>query len=119
MIIRLYLDEDAMDRDLVRALEARGVDVESVLESGMTGYSDPQPLESAASRGRVLYTCNVGDFHRLHWDYINSQRVHSGIILVPQQRYSIGEQLRRILTLISTLSAEQMKNRLEFLSSWS
>lgn len=118
MIIRLYLDEDAMDRDLIRALEARGVDAESVLESEMVGYSDLEQLEYAASHGRVLYTCNVGDFHQLHWEYMNTQRTHSGIILVPQQRYSVGEQLRRVLALVSSLSAEQMKDRLEFLSSW-
>jgi hypothetical protein len=118
MIIRLYLDEDSMDRDLIRALEARGVDAESVLESGMMGHSDLRQLEYAASCGRVLYSCNVGDFHRLHWEFMNAQRTHAGIILVPQQRYSVGEQMRRILGLVSTLSAEQMKDRLEFLGSW-
>jgi hypothetical protein len=118
MIIRLYLDEDSMDRDLIRALGARGVDAESVLDSGMMGYPDLRQLEYATSSGRVLYSCNIGDFHRLHWEYMNARRTHSGIILVPQQRYSVGEQLRRILVLASSLSAEQMKDRLEFLSSW-
>ena len=119
MIIRLYLDEDSMDRDLIRALLARGLDVESVLDADMSGYPDAQQLAYAASCGRALYSGNIGDFNQLHHEYLTAQRPHSGIILVPQQRYSIGEQLRRILKLASSLPAEEMRNRLEFLSNWS
>ena len=36
-----------------------------------------------------------------------------------QQRYSVGEQMRRLLRLISSLTAEEMRNRIEFLSAWS
>jgi hypothetical protein len=35
-----------------------------------------------------------------------------------QQRYSVGEQMRRLLRLIDTLTAEEMRNRIEFLSAW-
>lgn len=119
MTIRLYLDEDTVNRALLRALRTRGVDIESVLDANRTGYSDLEQLEYAAAHERVLYSYNVGDFQRLHWQFIESQRPHSGIILVPQQRYSVGEQLRRILSLVSSLSAENMQNRLEFLSNWS
>jgi len=50
------------------------------------------------------------------------QRTHAGIIVAPQQQYSVGEELRRIMRrimrLISRCPAEQMQDRLEFLSSW-
>ncbi|HEX6898498.1 MAG TPA: DUF5615 family PIN-like protein [Thermoanaerobaculia bacterium] len=118
-MIRLYLDEDTMERALLLALRTRGLDVESVLDADRSGYSDLEQLEYAAAHERVPYTNNVGDFHRLHWEFMDSGRSHSGILLVPQQRYSVGEQLRRVMHLASSLSAEQMKNRLEFLSSWS
>ncbi len=45
-------------------------------------------------------------------------RVHSGIILAQQKRYSIGEQIRRLVRLIGSLTAEAMRNREEFLSGW-
>ena len=32
MAVRLYFDEDSMDRNLVRALRARGMDVSTALE---------------------------------------------------------------------------------------
>ena len=118
MIIQLYLDEDSMDRDLARALMARGLDVRSVLDANMAGHPDAQQLEYATAQGRVLYSSNVRDFHRLHYEYMAARRSHSGIILVSQQRFSIGEQLRRLLNLTSSLSAEEMKDRLEFLRAW-
>ena len=34
-MLRLYMDEDSMDHDLVRALRARGVDVTTALDEGM------------------------------------------------------------------------------------
>ena len=46
------------------------------------------------------------------------ERAHAGIIVAPQQQYSVGEELRRIMRLISRCTAEHMQNRLEFLSSW-
>jgi hypothetical protein len=40
MKISLYLDEDTMDADLVRALRIRGVDVTTALEQGMIRFND-------------------------------------------------------------------------------
>jgi hypothetical protein len=40
------------------------------------------------------------------------------MILSQQQRYSVGEQLRRILRIREALSAADMRNRVEFLSNW-
>ena len=43
---------------------------------------------------------------------------HSGIILGIQRRYSVGEQMRRLVRLLHSVTAEQMQNRIEFLSAW-
>ncbi len=72
MQARLYIDEDAMDDDLVQALRLRGVDVETALEAGLVGRPDEEQLAHAAEAGRVLYTFNVGDFMNLHGEYISS-----------------------------------------------
>jgi len=111
----LYLDEDSMDQDLVAALRARGVDVITATEAGMLGFSDSEQLDYATRQGRVLYTFNRGDFYRLHTQYLTEGKFHSGIILAPQQRYSIGEQLRQILELVSVKTIEQMNNNVEFI----
>ena len=115
MSIRLYVDEDAMARALVNGLRAREVDITTVFEEGMLGRNDVDQLEYAAQQGRVIYTFNVGHFCQLHKEYITQGRDHAGIIVVYRQRYSIGEQIRRLLNLISTKSAEEMRNNLLFL----
>jgi len=51
-------------------------------------------------------------------EWMATGRVHGGIILAQQKRYSIGEQIRRLVRLISSLTGEAIRNREEFLSQW-
>ena len=118
MTIRLYFDEDSMRRSLVRALRARGVDVITALDAGMIEREDAEHLDYATEQGRVLCSFNVGDFYRLHTDYVTQGKPHAGIILMRQQYYSVGEQMRRLLKLMASKSADEMKNWIEFLSAW-
>lgn len=118
MIARLYIDEDAMDSDLVEALRARGVDVITAHQAGMIERRDEDHLEYAAREGRVLYSFNIRHFSRLHADRQSRGESHAGIIVALQQRYTVGEQMRRLLRLLAARSAEEMKNRIEFLSAW-
>ena len=55
MTIRLYMDEDSMRHRLVQALRARGVDVVTALDVGMTEVPDENHLDWATMHGRVLY----------------------------------------------------------------
>jgi hypothetical protein len=75
-------------------------------------------LAFATAHECVLYTFNVSDFHRLHTQWTIAGREHAGMILAPQQRFSVGEQLRRILRLRSTATTVSMRNRVEFLANW-
>jgi len=75
-------------------------------------------LEFARTNGRVLFSFNISDFQRLHTEYLSQGESHAGMILAPQQQFSIGEQIRRLLKLAAARSAEEMENRLEFLSNW-
>ena len=107
-----------MDRHLARALRARGADLVAANEIAMIGRQDHEQLAYAATEGRAIYTFNVPDFCRLHAEWIAAGKPHAGIIVARQQTYSVGEQMRRLLKLITTRSAEDMANRLEFLSDW-
>jgi hypothetical protein len=117
-MFRLYIDEDSMDRDLVRALRARGVDVITAQEVDMMGRSDEDHLLFATGQGRVLYSFNRGDFFRLHTQYVTNAKSHAGILLARQQHYSVGEQMRRLLRVMAVRSAADMCDRIEFLSAW-
>ena len=118
MTIRLYVDEDAMDKALVIALRARGVDVQTAREAGLIERKDQSHLEYSTEEGRVLYGFNVGDYLRLHSEFVTQGRAHTGVVLARQQYYSIGEQVRRLLRLIAAVQAEEMTNRVEFLIAW-
>ena len=118
MKIKLYFDADAMDKDLVQALQLRGLDVDTAHEAGMSDATDDAQLAYATAHGRALYSFNIGDYMNLHAVYLNEGKNHAGIILAQQQRYSVGEQMRRLLHIVSTKTAERMQNKVEFLSTW-
>jgi len=118
-LIRLYFDADAMQRAVVQGLRARGVDATTAHEAGMAGATDEEQLEFARDQGRVLFSFNVSDFFRIQTEWLSQGKSHAGMILAPQQQYSVGERIRRLLKLNAALSAEDMRDRLEFLSDWS
>jgi Domain of unknown function (DUF5615) len=117
-LIRILIDEDAMDHRFANALRARGADVITVGDIGTFSFSDEDQLALAVERNRTFYTFNVGDFCQLHNLYLTTGKVHNGII-ISSQEYSIGEQMRRVLFLMERYSAEAMVNQLVFLSSYS
>jgi uncharacterized protein DUF5615 len=115
--IRLYFDEDSARRSLARELRIRGADVVTAPEAGMGMRNDEEQLEWAAANNRAIYSFNRGDFYRLHTRWLHEGRSHSGLIL-SRQDLPIGEQMRRLLRLINRLTADEMQNRVEFLSAW-
>ena len=116
---RLYLDEDSMDYDLVQALRSKGIYVRTVRVERKLGLSDEEHLLYAAEQGRVIYRFNRRDYMALHTTFLQKGISHAGIILAPERsRYSVGEQLRRIMLIIEAKSAEEMKNQALFLSNW-
>lgn len=117
-LIRLYLDEDTIKAALIQALRNADLDVVTVADADRLGYPDEEQLTWATEQGRVIYSFNIGDFCRLHRDYVAVERTHAGIILAPQQQYSVGQQLRGLLKLAADLSAEDMINQLVFLSAY-
>ena len=116
--IRFYLDEDSVEKSLITAFRNAGLDVVTVTDVDRQSYSDEEQLIWATEQERVIYSYNRRDFCRLHNEFLATERSHAGIILLQQQRYSIGQQLRGLLQLVSTLSAEEMVNQLVFLIAY-
>lgn len=119
MQAHLYIGEDAMDDDLVQALRLRGVDVQTALDAGLAGRPDDEQLAHAGARGtRPYYAFNVGDFMHLHGEHVTAGRAHAGIVFGDQQRFSVGEQMRRPLRILALRSAERLRDGYEFPSAW-
>ncbi len=103
-----------MDADLVRGLRSRAIDVITATDAGMIRRKDEEHLSLATVQGRVLYSFNVADYHEIHTHWMATGRVHCGIVLSQQKRYSIGEQIRRLVHLIGSLTDEAMRNERSF-----
>jgi hypothetical protein len=91
-----------MSRALIRALRSRSIDVLTAREAGLVRIPDEHHLEYATSVGRTVFTFNVRDFARLHAECV----------------LQIGVILRRLLKLLATRSATDMRDWLEYLSNW-
>ncbi|MDJ0597358.1 MAG: DUF5615 family PIN-like protein [Crocosphaera sp.] len=105
----VYTDED-MSALVATLLKSRGLDVITVPEQATLGKTDSEQLKIATSLGRCLVTHNRVDFERLHIQYLNENKQHSGIIIVPQKNsYEIA---RRIGILVSSLTVQEINNQL-------
>jgi hypothetical protein len=113
--VRLYVDEDAGETTVIAALRARGVDLLTTLEAGRLGSSDADQLVYATQQGRAIYTFNASDFARLHREALQAGGSHAGIVVIPEQRYSIGEKIRRLAAFVNSTTAESLRNHIEFL----
>lgn len=80
----------------------------TVTDVNRQSYCDEDQLIWATEQERVIYSYNRRDFCRLHSEFLGMERNHTGIVLLQQQRYSVGQQLQGLLKLVATLSAEEM-----------
>ncbi len=111
--IRLYLDEDTINRALVKELRAREIDLLTAKEVNLIHVPDEQHLDYATSLNRTIFTFNARDFAKLHTEYLATGRHHAGIIISAQ--LPVGVILRRLLKLLNTRSVTDMQNGLEYL----
>jgi hypothetical protein len=68
----------------------------------MNARDDESQLTLAVSQDRVLVSANACDFVSLHSKWLEQERAHFGIRIIPQQRFSTGEIVRRMLRLVSS-----------------
>ena len=115
-MVRLYFDEDSVQHLLIAALRSRAMDVATSLDAGMNACGDESQLTFATEQGRVLVSCNASDFAELHAVWQLRGQPHSGILIIPQQRYSVGELVRRILRFAA--SGLDFKNGIHYVSNF-
>src|SRR5207245_5101924 len=79
--MKLFLDDDSIEKRLVQLLRKAGHDVQIPSDVSLAGRSDAVHLRHAAKVGRVTLTRNHGDFEELH-DLIRETAGHHPGILV-------------------------------------
>jgi predicted nuclease of predicted toxin-antitoxin system len=95
---------------IVSALRQRNYVCQSALEDGLADASDERILERAAQLGMVLLTNNARDFSLLAQEWASQGRQHAGILISEQyRRRQLGEFLRRLLSFLDTVPADEMR----------
>lgn len=112
---RFYTDEDVYG-NVAEVLRRKGHDAISTPDAGRLGHSDESQLAWAAGEDRTLITFNVAHFARLHTAWLQQGRSHAGIIVSSQR--PLGDTIRRLLRLASSLEREALRNRIEYLGDW-
>ena len=96
--------------DIIDGLERQGIDAVSVQQVGLGATDDAIIINAANQQGRVIYT-EDDDFLNL-----NSLGVqHNGVFYHRTGKYSIGEAIAAVELACRVFSAEEMRNRVEFL----
>ena len=111
--LRFYTNE-SVPVAIAVGLAQRGVDAWSARDSHNLGLTDEEQLEFAYHERAVVFTHDA-DFLVLASQWTEQQREHWGVIYVQEQKLGIGECIRRLVEYALFLSAEDMKNRIEFL----
>lgn len=115
LFVTLYIDEDITHK-LAKVLRERGFDAVAAYEAGNIEVPDAVHLEFAASQGRVLLTCNTKDFSPLFDEWWEAGRDHYGIIV--SEQLGFGEMLRRVLNLLDSVTAGEMRNNYKNLAEF-
>jgi uncharacterized protein with PIN domain len=112
----LYLDEDVTTK-LARELRRLGYEVVTTQEAGQRQADDDSQLAYAANHDLALVTYNQGDFCSLHRRYVIAERRHAGI-LIASRKIGLGETLRRLIRLLETVPAEELRDQIRWLSEF-
>jgi predicted nuclease of predicted toxin-antitoxin system len=103
--MRLYIDDDSADPQLIRLLRRDGHEVQAPADVGLTGQRDQVHLAHAVRDQRAVLTRNAIDFEALH-DLIvfAAHGHHEGILVVlfdnnPRNNMSTADIVRAVRNL--------------------
>ncbi len=119
--MRLYLDDNILDKKLALLLQKAGHQVSLSTQMGMAGRSDPRHLELTIRQNLVLLTCDHDDFVDLHELINSSGGVHPGILTVRfDNDLKRDMKPRAIVAAIRKLEAAgpPISNQLHILNHW-
>ena len=112
LFIEIYLDED-VNVLIASLISSRGFAVKTTQEAKNLGKTDVEQFEFAKSQKFVLLTHNRVDFERIAQEYFESNKTHYGLIIAA--RHSPQEIARRLLKVLNTFTADEMKNQIIYI----
>ncbi len=111
--LKIYTDEN-VDIRVSEGLNRRGIKAFSAIEDGMVGVADMEHFKYALTTQSVIFT-HDHHFLEIAKKLTGEGKNHWGVIFVEMNKLSVGECIRRLAFYAEVLSAEEMKNQIEFL----
>lgn len=108
--MNIYADEN-IERPIIEGLRRRGMTVISVIDLGYAGSTDTFHIQKASEVNAVILTRDADFLIMAH----DSGVQHNGIIFAHSKNTSIGQCIRGVELIANILTAEDMKNHIEFL----
>ncbi len=105
---KFYLNE-SVNIAVANGLIRRDVEALSAKDVGNLGLSDEEQLNYAVKNNLVIVTHDA-DFLSMAMNF-----KHKGIVYIHQQKYGIGDLIRRLKLLWEIAEQEDMLNHIEFL----
>lgn len=113
MPIALYMDQH-VPRSITIGLRSRNVDVLTAAEDGASTFTDPDLLERASLRGRILFSQDddlLAEAARRQAKAVS----FGGVIYAHQLRISIGACIRDLELIALVGEPQELHNRVLFL----
>ena len=111
--LKIYTDEN-VDVRVSEGLNLRGIKAFSAIRVGMIGVTDREHFNYASELQAVIFT-HDHHFLELANSLTKEGKDHWGVIFAGMNKLSVGECIRRLALYADVLSAEEMKNQIEFL----
>jgi hypothetical protein len=108
----IYTDEDVA-KLVSTLLKSRGINATNTPAQEKIGAADDAQLAFAASIKHCILTHNRVDFEKLHLQYLDQGKSHSGIMIAP--RKNPQEIVLRAMALLDALTADEIANQLLYL----
>lgn len=113
--VKLHLNDHLSPR-LASQLQKHGFDVTTSQQAELLSESDEKQLSHAVNEKRAILTFNISDFSRLHEEYQAQGKEHWGRIV--STREAINVLFHRLLRLLNSVSAEELKNQIRWLNEF-
>ena len=108
--MKIYIDE-SVSPAIYRGLRRRGWKARDAREENNVGLTDIEQMEFVKENNLLLFSYD-DDFIRI----VKKKGLkHPGIIYCDQRKYSIGETIRKLSTLLNYTSEKELKNQIEYL----
>ena len=104
----VFYTNESVSVAVSEGLKRRGVKAISARDVGNLGLSDEEQLAHASKNNLVIVTHD--DFLSMAMEF-----EHSGIAYVHQEKYKVGDLIRKLKLLWETTQSENMINHVEFL----